>query len=1111
MKKTVILFFAIFLLDVSVAAQEIECDSVNDLKEQFGQLFYSKESKKAIVCGNKLLAAWNACNLEHDSVYCAIAMAMSNLYYYTGDIQQSIQSMEEIIPTVERVFGKNHMDYVKSISDLALYYYSIVDYKEAIRLQLEVADIIKQILGTNHVDYANVINSLATYYYYDSNYSEAFKYGKEVMDIRKELLGEEHPLYLKSLTNLALYLSGVGNYEGAIHYATEAMSGQKRTMGIDNPDYAISLGSLAHYYSLAGNYTEAIRLGIEAIEVDKKVFGANHKEYATAINNIAQAYSYIGNYSEAIKYGTQSSEVFKNVFGENHPNYAISLGNLASYYHKNGNLHKTLNIAEMALKIFKETLGQDHFYYVTAIHNLAILYSEIGDYNKGLEYDIIALEKTKTILGEEHPDYAKILNSIGNRYFEVGNATKALDFYEKALNIQNSVLGENHPDYLASLNNIAHYYSEIEDNTKAIEYGNKVLEKARLIYGENHPAYASFLSNLGNYYDELGNLSIAIDYYNKSLTIFKLTLEKSHPDYIRATKDLAILYYKKGDFSKAYDLLYNVTSILTSNVTKVLGTLTSRQRYLFWSQNFDLFTDLYPSFFYKAKSNETTNLYDMSALFSKELLLSTEIEMSRLIKESGDEEALKLFEDLRLQRLQIQQILEQPVDSRPIDIDSLEFDANQLERKLISRCNAYGDFTNRHALWKDIQNSLSDDEMAVEFLSFMIPKTDSIIVAALTLRKGNSSPKFYPLFELKQLQQIKDENHYISPKLTSLVWKPLENEFLGIKRIYFSPAGALNRIGIEYAPAMEKYEMYRLSSTRNIIDIKKMKISGIEKENAMVLLYGGINYEKSDSLFSEIDAENYSTSIEIAKYLHRSFIDSLELRGYKLSYLPSTLTEVRNISTSLNEANISNTVITGQNATETSIKKLTSNIPSILHISTHGFYYPEEQVSKSELLRSMKFEEKQSKWSNEDRILARSGLFMAGAYQTIVGQKEHIFSDDGILTAQEISNIDLRGVDLVVLSACETGSGDVTRGEGVFGLQRGFKKAGVKSILMSLWKVSDISTEMLMTEFYKNLCKGRSKRESLRLAQKKVREYQDSDGNYLFQEPHYWAGFVMLD
>jgi CHAT domain-containing protein len=200
----------------------------------------------------------------------------------------------------------------------------------------------------------------------------------------------------------------------------------------------------------------------------------------------------------------------------------------------------------------------------------------------------------------------------------------------------------------------------------------------------------------------------------------------------------------------------------------------------------------------------------------------------------------------------------------------------------------------------------------------------------------------------------------------------------------------------------------------------------------------------------------------------------------------------------------------GTDATETSVKALSGKAPSILHISTHGFYFSEKQAKKKDYLHFMGFEG-QNNVNEEDKALSRSGLLMAGANRSLEGEDIPMNDDDGILTAQEISLLDLRGTDLVVLSACETGRGDIMQGEGVFGLQRGFKKAGVKTILMSQWKVSDIATEMLMTEFYRNYCNGESKRESLRLAQKKVREFKDDEGNYLFKDPHYWAAFIVLD
>ena len=146
----------------------------------------------------------------------------------------------------------------------------------------------------------------------------------------------------------------------------------------------------------------------------------------------------------------------------------------------------------------------------------------------------------------------------------------------------------------------------------------------------------------------------------------------------------------------------------------------------------------------------------------------------------------------------------------------------------------------------------------------------------------------------------------------------------------------------------------------------------------------------------------------------------------------------------------------------------------------------------------------------EDKTLTRSGLLFAGANNTL-RDKEPVGIDDGILTAQEISKLDLRNLSLVVLSACETGKGEVTQGEGVFGLQRGFKKAGAGTIVMSLWKVDDEATEMMMTQFYQNLCGGMDKHEALHKAQKYLREYKDENGNKKYDKPYYWAAFIILD
>ena len=686
----------------------------------------------------------------------------------------------------------------------------------------------------------------------------------------------------------------------------------------------------------------------------------------------------------------------------------------------------------------------------------------------------IVIKIQKEAIGEDHPNFAKSLANLSVCYSDRGDYSKAIKLGKKALRIRKATIGENHPDYATSLNNLAWTFSNLGDYSQSIELSKKALKIQKVIFGENHPDYAMSLSNLALYSSSL------------------------------------------GQFTDAHNYLQLGLSSIQSHTLQLFGSLPSYQRTSYWEIKTYYFTDFYPNLFYKSNTVKASDLYDKSALFAKGLLLSTEMEMNRLIQESRDKEALTILDDLRTHRLQLQKLYEKPITERHVNTDSLEQEANQLEKKLVERSKVYGDFSRRlRTTWQNVQQSLSEDEMAVEFLSFHVYGTDSTIVAALTLRKNDNEPKFIPLFELRQLKEMSDVEHFICPEVTNLVWIPLQKEMQGIRRIYFSPAGVLHKIAIENAPGMEDYEMYRLSTTREIIDMKAAA-SSVGDAGSIAALYGGVDYETLSGTESvsanekKADAPTYGLSQDLSIYLHRSFVDSLNMRGQKVSYLPSTLTEVKNIQASLEETHRTVKVYVGPEATETSVKSLSGHAPNILHFATHGFYFTEKQARRKDNLRFIANDD-QPGGNAEDKSLTRSGLFMAGANKVLEGENVPMDCDDGILTAQEISRLDLRGTDLVVLSACETGEGDLMQGEGVFGLQRSFKKAGAKTIVMSLWKVSDLPTEMLMTEFYKNICKGLGKHESLRHAQQAVREYKDSGGNYLFQNPHYWAGFVMLD
>jgi CHAT domain-containing protein len=290
----------------------------------------------------------------------------------------------------------------------------------------------------------------------------------------------------------------------------------------------------------------------------------------------------------------------------------------------------------------------------------------------------------------------------------------------------------------------------------------------------------------------------------------------------------------------------------------------------------------------------------------------------------------------------------------------------------------------------------------------------------------------------------------------------------------------------------KKYNLYRLSSTRELA----MRTNKNSSDISNAVIYGGIDYkqENPETMPTAEQTEETNSNIELIRDIRGS------VSG--ISYLPGTKTEAESIAKILIANNKCNEakLLTGKTGTENSFKSISGEDIKIIHIATHGFYYKGNNNTEDLSLANA------SQSESEDKSLTRSGLLFAGAEKTIFADSQQPSNNDCILTALEISTMDLRALDIVTLSACQTGQGDITN-DGVFGLQRGFKKAGANSILMSLWSVDDRATSLLMTEFYKNWIAGKSKHDALEIAKQSVKEHKENG----WDNPKYWAAFILLD
>ena len=631
----------------------------------------------------------------------------------------------------------------------------------------------------------------------------------------------------------------------------------------------------------------------------------------------------------------------------------------------------------------------------------------------------------------------------------------------------------------------------------------------------NYPSkdLASYYSARGQGLFRMNRFEQAVDDYKQTLKLLQEAGEAGMPDLSLTWYKLALAYYNMNktdetmhaadkciqtatdyfgqthsETMEAYGLRSNIAgfynkkeialhdrqeifSIIRQNIERNFVYLTTSERTAYWSK-YQPETTIMFAFAHKMNERESafTDALFNQQLLAKGLLLSAESALQRTI--DRDEKLKAAYEEIR-------QLRKKAADAKTLPKEASEatLKADRLERALGTSANTLYQFLNFLKISdKDVHARLKPTDIAVEFVDYRVGK-DSTMYAALVMSPSWEHVRFLPLIEAREIPQYSDN-------LTNRIWKPILDEAgNNVKDIYFSPTGLLYQLPIEsHALADgrtmgEAYHMHRLSSTR------WLALNGDNDEGKDAVIYGGLAYNTSVSEMQK-DAMRYSPINGIGTTARK-------IRGAMigLDYLPGTKTEAESIAKVIKGApnkGLHADLLLGKAGTEASFKGLDGQHKQIVHIATHGFYDAENTSTDA---------------------LSRCGLYFAGADNVLQGKTIPHGTDDGILTAEEISLLDLRGLSLIALSACQTGEGEIT-GDGVFGLQRGFKKAGAQSILMSLWPVDDAATCLLMTEFYQNwIGKGKTMYDALELAKQMVRSHKEKG----WDNPKFWSSFVLLD
>ena len=825
---------------------------------------------------------------------------------------------------------------------------------------------------------------------------------------------------------------------------------------------------------MAGNYESAIPKIIMIIDYLQN----NHPdEILTLVNwqkSLGMSYLNIGDYNNAEKVYISSLGTLESNNFQKEPAFRMVLDALSVLYVQLQNYDKANIYNGKAKILYEEALdfGDD---YVRCLNNSALIQNGLG-YNTIAKMQLdVALRQAEENLNKKSSldDFNKLIPQSSDK--EIDQTLLNENYY-----VQTKIR-----PYLTLLSNSAVIYSDLGYFADAVKTAKKSIQISEQ-YGLKEPLP---YNNLGGIYLYKSKFPQAAKLYLKGYDNCVTPYEN---DEIGFNAALGLFLAKDN---RAAQISSEVSSKMRENIRKMFAFLSGEERANYWKHFENYLPVLNMIIYEKNDSKYFGSIYD-NILEAKGLLLrSTNAVRDAVLLSGTDTDKEDYFNILNLKKL----LQKETNDSLRV------FYSNQIEdldKKLTRNVSSYADFIkSQNITWEDIRNNLNSDEIAIEFYNIpLVWSLDSIQnldseprYCAIILRNSFENPQIIPLFKESELEGLEQEDLLATDLLYNLIWKPLEEELKEVKTIYFAADRELHKIGIEYSPTEnghtigDKFNILRLSSTRLLAEIPK------ENKTENAVLYGGLRYNiGKDDLIEESRSGEYHPS-----KASRAF-NNENLR-YGVKYLPGTLEEVTEIAQNFS---IEPRLITDIRGTEESFKSLVGTPVDIIHLATHGFFWSNEDAQNRSYVSFLKNDK--SEYSQEDNALLRSGLFFSGANMALMGEELPEDVEDGVLTALELSNMNLGNVDMVVMSACESGLGE-TSGEGVFGLQRGFKLAGANTLLMSLWKVDDTATQLLMTEFYKNYIGGKSKKESLRIAQNSLRN------NSKYADPEYWAAFILLD
>ncbi len=1031
-------------------------------------------------------------NPQGKSAYASVAASLAVLYHGRGDYTQADSFYREALANYDKSSKESLLDYAETNLNLATLCADRGNMKEGLERIAESRAIIEKHKGPQSTRYLVVLNRTGIVQSQAGNWPAAETAFREALALLQKL--SNIPEAEKSIL-----FNGLGEIEWRKGHYSKADSLYQSVIrpydsGTKSTDryFAAALNNLAVSKQSQGLFNESLVLIRRSAAATRKLYGASNLAYGNALENGALLRLRLGDLAAAKGELDSALQIYAAVAGKESVDYAYGMMSLGRYYQVTGDYTQAEPYLKNAREVIRAKKGDQSAEYAAVQNSIALLYQTLGNYRDAE----VAIKESKSIIektrGNTNEEYATVVQNLATLYQLEGSYDRAEPLLKEALEIDRKVLGENHPHYSITLQNLATVYQKLGKRVEAQPMLEKVLQSTLRQFGTKHPSYMTTLSNLAALYQDQGNYTQAESAWKQSVVLRKEVLGEDHPDYARSLYGLAGVYHAQGQWAKAKPYYEPVVQKYQKQILEFFPALSEKEKSAFYAKIkpvFDAYQDFYVQYLFAFPAEREVTLgklYDLQ-LTTKAILLNATNKVRARILASGNEALKASFRDWLSTKEQMVRYFNSSQEERSklgIDLNALESKSNDLEKQLSTQSDAFrSQYDKETVSWKDVRGSLTDEEVAVEVLRIKRKYVkDSIYYVGLVLKKTSSAPELIVWKQGAQLEGRKFRYHrntikyHVNDTVSfAYFWKPIEEKIKLGSTVYLSCDGVFNKVNFNslyeantHRFVIDDYRLRQVSNTRELIGRKSITKSSANTAN----LFGFADF-------------NMGAADVVSHSAKRSLARSLGFDAENIPVLPATEREVDEIEKLLKSNTWKANNYKRSTATEENLKK--SDNPKLIHIATHGFFLSDVDLSDSE----------DSELASNP--LFRSGVLLAGAG---VDRDASQSLEDGVLTAYEAMNLNLDQTELVVLSACETGLGEVRNGEGVYGLQRSFLVAGANTVLMSLWQVDDVATQELMNAFYAFWLAGTDKHEAFRKAQLQMKEK--------YQIPYFWGAFVLI-